>query len=112
MSEQQKIPDYKISPRRYRKQPGIYESFLKSHTTILINMIIEFTAAIIMIIGVSYFIRFLFYRRNNINEVYFNIFLGAIFFFAVGWLTYIFINLRNHYRLFKNAGSDKENIES
>ncbi len=112
MSEQQKIPDYKISPRRFRKQPGIYESFSKSRTTILINLVIEFTAAIIMIFGVSYFIRFFFSRRNNIDEVYFNIFLGAISFFAVGWLTYIFIKLRNHYRLFKNAGSNKENIES
>lgn len=74
-------------------------------------MVIEFIAAIILMFGVFYFIRFLFFWRYNIDEVYFNIFLGAISFFTVGWSTYIFIKLRNYYRLFKNAGGDKENIE-
>lgn len=111
MVEPQKVPNFTNSRRRIRSRPSIYESINKSRTTLLINMVIEGAAAVIMIVGFTYFIRFLFYWRTRIVDVYFNISLGTIIFFAVGWSTYIFTKLRDHYKLFKKAGTNEKDIK-
>ena len=111
MIEPQKVPNFKRSRGRIRSRPSISESISKSRTTILINMVIEGAAAVIMIAGFTYLIRFLFYWRNRMVDIHFNVFLGTLVFFAVGWSTYIFIKLRNHYELFKKAGTNEENIK-
>lgn len=111
MVEPQKVPDFTSSRRRIRGRPSISESINKSRTTLLINMVIEGAAAVIMIVGFTYFIRFLFYWRNSMVDVYFNISLGTIIFFVIGWSTYIFTKLRNNYMLFKKAGTNEKDIK-
>ena len=71
----------------------------------------EIACATVLIVGVIYFIRFLIYFRENMVELYFRIFLGAIILFTAGWSVYIFIKLYEHYRLFKKAGKDKNDFE-
>jgi len=109
MIEPQNPSYFRINRRKIRSRPSIYESISKSRTTLLINMVIECVTAVIMIAGFTYLIRFLFYRRNSIVDIYFNIFLGTIIVFAIGWSIFILIKLRDNYRLFKKAGMDEEN---
>ena len=111
MNEPQKIPGLSDKRRRIRSKPSVADTISKSRTTILVNMIIEIACATVLIVGVIYFIRFLVYFRENMVELYFKIFLGAIILFTAGWSVYIFIKLYEHYRLFKKAGKDKNDFE-
>jgi len=66
MIEPQKIPDFKSSRIRIKNRPSISESYSKSRTTLLINMIIEGAAALILIFGFAYMIRvFLLAGQND-----------------------------------------------
>jgi len=109
MNEPQKVHGLSDRRRRIRSKPSVAETISKSRTTILVNMIIEIACATVLIVGVIYFIRFLVYFRENMVELYFRIFLGAIILFTAGWSAYIFIKLHGQYLLFKKA--DKDNFE-
>ena len=111
MIEPQKFPVLKGRRRRIRNKPSVAETISKSRTTILVNMIIEIVCAMVLIIGVIYFIRFLIYFRNKMVELYFRIFLGTVILFTAGWSVYFFIKLYEHYRLFKKTGKDKNNFK-
>ena len=71
-------------------------------------MVIEIASAVILVIGFIILIRFLFYRRDRIVELQFNIFLGAVIVFAIAWSVYIFTKLIKYYRRFKEVGRHKE----
>ena len=79
--------------------------------TLLINMFVEAACALILLMGLIYFVRFLFYWRPNMNDQYFTFFLGAIILLSVGWAAYILMKLRSHYRLYKAAGRERRSAE-
>ena len=111
MIEPQKFPGLKGRYRRIRGKPGVADTISKSRTSILINMIIEIACAMVLIVGIIYFIMFLIYFRRNMVELYFRIFLGTVILFTFGWFSYFVIKLREHYGLFKKAGKEKNNLE-
>ena len=71
-------------------------------------MVIEIACTVILIIGFIFLIRFLFYWRDNIIELHFNIFLGVVIVFAIAWSVYIFTKLIKYYRRFKEVSRHKE----
>ena len=103
MLEPPKNPHLSSNRRRIGSRLSVTESIRTSRTTILVNMIIEISTTLILIFGCVYLTRFLIYFRYRINDLYFNIFLGTILFCSLGWSIYIVIQLRNNYRLFKEA---------
>ena len=111
MNEPQKVPGLSDKRRRIRSKPSVAETISKSRTTILVNMIIEIACTMILIVGIIYLIRFLVYFRENMVELYFRLFLGAVILFTIGWSVYFFIKLYEHYRLFKKTGNNKNNFE-
>ena len=103
MDESQNIPGLPDKRKRLKRRYSAEEYISASHTTILINMVIEGAAAVILIFGFLYLFRFLIYFRDRMDVVYFRFFLGTVVVFAIGWFVFIFMKLRNHYRLFKES---------
>ncbi len=92
---------HNINSRAKRRHRSTAESIANSKLTVLINMGIEIIAAVIMAVGLTYIVRYMFHFRHRMVETYFNIFVWAIVIFAVGWGTYIAIKLRGHFLLFR-----------
>ena len=68
---------------------------------------IEIVAALIMAVGLTYLVRYMFHFRHRMIETHFNAFIWAIGIFAVGWGTYIAIKLRRHYLLYKELRTSR-----
>ena len=92
---------------RFRRRESVSESIGSSPTTILINMMIEGIAALILLFGVLYLLRFLFMFRDRIQEFHFKLFIIAIVFFSAAWGTHIAFKLRSHYLNYRKASMRK-----
>lgn len=89
--------------RRIRRIPNVTDSIMNSRTTIIVNMVIEIFSALVLLIGIIYFFRFMIFFRTKMVDMYFRIFLGASFIFSAGWFSYMFIKIREHYRMLMNS---------
>jgi hypothetical protein len=89
--------------RKKRTRSGIDESISKSRSMILINLTIEIATAIILVVGLLYFVRFLIMRRPYIDQRLYKVGLGCLTVFTVGWTTYLFIKIRSHIRLLQKT---------
>jgi len=85
--------------KRIRRSPKVTEAINKSRSTIIINMTIEFLSALVLLIGIIYFFRFMIFFRSKMVDTYFRIFLGAMLVFSAGWFSYIFLKIREHFLL-------------
>ena len=96
---------------RIRRHQSIRETISAAPSTMFINLLIELAAAIIMIVGLLFLVRFLFLFRDRYQEGYFRFILYFIIFFAVGWGTHLAFKLRSHYLKFQAARAAKRNRE-
>ena len=85
--------------KRIRRSPKVTEAINNSRTTIIVNMTVEFFSALVLLIGIIYFFRFMILFRDRMVDTYFRIFLGAMLVFSAGWFSFIFIKIREHFRL-------------
>lgn len=95
--------------RRIRRSPKVIEAINNSRMTILVNMMIEFFSALVLLIGLVYSFKFIIIFRNRMEDTYFRIFLGAMLVFSAGWFSYIFIKIREHFRLLMKYKKDEKN---
>lgn len=107
VSEPNRIPDltplyrgkYGVPP--YRRRSGVRESIERSRSTLLINLIIEIVAGIILLVGISCSVMFIYNRRSTLNPGQFKLYIEILVFFAIGWFTYIGFKIRTKYLLLK-----------
>ena len=96
-----------LNPETLPRRRSTAESIAASKMTVLINMGIEIVAALIMAVGLTYLLRYMFHFRHRMVESHFNAFVWVIGIFAVGWGTYIALKLRRHYLLYKELRSTR-----
>ena len=94
--------------RNLRKQKSVVDSIYTSRTTVLVNLIIMIVSGLIMIVGLSYIIRFLFMQRVNMEPVQFGIFIGTIFLLAGFWLLYFFYKLKSYYLFLRRQHTEQK----
>lgn len=107
MEDPKQIPD--LSPlyksrfdvRRRRTRPSVRDSIDRARSTLLINLLIEIIAALILIAGIGFTVKFLYNRRVNLDPAKFKLYIEIIVFFTVGWLTYVGFKIRAKYRLLR-----------
>ena len=83
--------------RNRQKQRSVIDSIYTSRTTVFINLAIMIISGVLLIIGLSYIIRFLFMQRENMEPIHFYIFIGTILLVAGFWLLYFFYKLKSYY---------------
>ncbi len=94
--------------RNLRKQRSVVDSSHTSRTTALINLIIEIISGLILIVGLSYIIRFLLMRRELMTPVQFKIIIGTILLLAGFWLLYLFYKLKSHYMFLRRLHAEQK----
>ena len=82
----------------HRRRESVTDSIESSRTTLVINMAIEAVCAVLLIVGFTYLLRFLFLWRYRMIDLYFRLFAGGIFFFASVWAVFLVSRLRKYYR--------------
>ncbi len=92
-----------------RQRPGIDRSIRNARSTLFLNLIIEIAAAMVLLVGMAYTVKFLYARRAFIEPAKFNLYLQALGFFTVGWLTYVGFKVRAKYSALRNHGKAQEN---
>ena len=93
--------------RNRRKKRSIVDSIYTSRTTVLVNLIIMIVSGLLLIVGLSYIIRFLFMQRVNMEPVQFGIFIGTILLLAGFWLLYFFYKLKSYFLFLRRLHTEQ-----
>ncbi|MCE5248979.1 hypothetical protein LLG96_02035 [bacterium] len=89
-----------------RARPSIEDTISRSRSMILVNLFVEIATGIILVIGLSYLVRFLIARRPFIDPKMFNLVVGCMAALTVGWIVYLFTRMRSHIAMLRKASSD------
>lgn len=101
-------PDYSQLQRhlretRYRRsRASIRESIDTAPSTLLINLIIEVLAALVLLVGILYTVKFLFARRELLEPGRFKLYIEVLIFFSLAWFTYVGFKVRAKFTAFRN----------
>lgn len=95
--------------REKRARQDVGESINKSRTTIITNLAIELISCALVLVGVSYLIRFFIMKRPDVDPVIFKLSAGCLTVFIVGWLIYFFARIRRYVLLLSMNNDEKHN---
>ena len=101
-------PRRTLAEFRLLRRRSVQETINASPLTIFINLLIELFAAAVMIVGLSYLVRFMFLFRDRFDQTYYKYMLIFIMFFAVAWGTHILFRLIKQYRDYREAVGPKQ----
>jgi len=93
---------------RLRRRRSAEEAIDAAPYTILMNIMIEVFAALIMVIGLTYLIRFMIVYRDRFQAEYYKYVLVFIILFSIGWATHLIFNFISHIRRYRKAVAAKQ----
>ena len=93
--------------REKRKKPSVAESIGNQRSMILINIVIEIATGVILVTGLYYLVRFLMFKRADIEPFHYKVSMGCVAVFTFGWFTYLSLKVRANILRFRKTSVNK-----